>query len=104
MHIMSITVTIVYNATSMLDIIYNIVEKKPIVVYMYSLNPEALMLVFCIIMTNIGSKYIMIDAQKRHGDFLNDPKMIYLYIFCMAYLGGRDPMLALGASVLYGLI
>jgi len=84
--------------------IYNIVEKKPMVVYMYSLNPEALMLVFCTIMTNIGCRYIITDVQKRHGDFLNDPKMIYLYIFCMAYLGGRDLTLALVATVLYGFI
>lgn len=87
----------------MLDI-YIIGEKKPMIVYMYSLNPEALMLVFCTIMTNIGCRYIITDVQKRHGNFLNDPKMIYLYIFCMAYLGGRDVTLAVGTVVLYGFI
>lgn len=65
---------------------------------------QAIIVVSCIILSNIGARYIMIDMHRRHEKLFSHPNMRYVYIFCMAYLGSRDPYLSFVAAFMYGLL
>ena len=65
------------------------------------LNLESIIVVLCIILSNVGARYIIIELHQKHGQLFGHPKMKYLYIFCMAYLGSRDPLLSAGTAVAY---
>ena len=65
---------------------------------------DAIVVVFAIIMSNIGARYIIMDVQKRHEKLFAHPHMRYLYIFCMAYLGARNMYIAAGAAVAYAVL
>lgn len=63
-----------------------------------------IIVVLCVILSNIGARYILIDLDRKHGHIFGHPKMVYLYIFCMSYLGSRDPLLSLMMSLCYSLV
>lgn len=65
---------------------------------------DAIFLVLAVIMSNIGSRYIMVDLHEKHGNLFAHPSMKYVYMFSMAYMGSRDPVLAGACAVLYGIL
>jgi len=52
-------------------------------------------------MTNIGARYIFMDINRRRERLLGHPMMRYFYIFCMGFVGTRDPKVSLIIVALY---
>lgn len=65
---------------------------------------DAIFLVIAVIISNIGTRYIMIDLHEKHPNLLSHPAMRYIYMFCIAYMGSRDPVLSFGFMLLYGIL
>lgn len=66
---------------------------------------DAISMCIAIILSNIGARYVITDLDnKGWSAFFGQANMIYLYIFCMAYLGCHDIVISGTLSVLYGLI
>lgn len=67
------------------------------------LNSQSMALVICVIMSNIGAKYILSDMCHKHEEIFSNPNMRYVYIFCMSFIASRDPYMSLLASATYSL-
>lgn len=65
---------------------------------------ESLLMIFALIFTNIGARYIAMDIDKRHSKYFGHDKMRYVYIFSMAYLGSRNISLSLLVALLYSFV
>lgn len=55
---------------------------------------QSVFLSMAIIMSNIGARYIVMDLDKRNGTLFAQPYMRYVYVFCMSFLGSRNPYIA----------
>lgn len=56
----------------------------------------ALLVGIAMITSNIGARFLVgeMSTSKRRESFLSDPKMKYLYVFCMGFVATRDLILA----------
>ena len=73
----------------------------------YLLN--ALSLSVAIIISNIGIRYIVLDLDSKMkgstiGNLLAHPNARFVYIFCMSYIGIRDPVVSAIMGALYVLL
>ena len=57
-----------------------------------------------IILSNIGARYIIADVDQKQNKLFAHHNMLYLYIFCMAYVGTRDPLMASVVSAMYYIV
>lgn len=65
---------------------------------------DSLMMIFAIIFSNIGARYIIMDIDKRHSKYFGNDKMRYVYIFSMAYLGSRNIYLSSLVALVYSFV
>lgn len=60
---------------------------------------HALLVSGAIILSNIGARHVVEDLKDI--EIFAHPYMLYVYIFCMAFIGTRDPYVSGGVAVLY---
>ena len=74
----------------MIKFIANILHK-----YHYSLNNSKLLAGICLLLINIGSKYIELNISTTQADYIKSAVGRELLIFAMVFIGTRDVLLSI---------